>query len=90
MDAALIERAREGDRTALEHLLQEVAPLVRRYGLRMCRHEADAEDVLQDRPSRGRLRALHTRRSCATHLQGRSTACRTSTERCSSFATWRG
>jgi RNA polymerase sigma-70 factor (ECF subfamily) len=48
MDAALIERARAGDRTALEQLLEEIAPLVHRFGLRMCRHAADAEDVLQD------------------------------------------
>lgn len=48
MDATLIERARQGDRAALEELLAQIAPLVHRFGLRMCRHEADAEDVLQD------------------------------------------
>ena len=48
MDPALIDRARAGDRAALETLLQEVAPLVHRFGLRMCRHTQDAEDVFQD------------------------------------------
>lgn len=48
MDAALIERARNGDRAALEQVLEQIAPLVHRFGLRMCRHPADAEDVLQD------------------------------------------
>jgi RNA polymerase sigma-70 factor (ECF subfamily) len=48
MDPSLLARARGGDRTALEQLLQEIAPLVQRFGLRMCRHQADAEDVLQD------------------------------------------
>jgi RNA polymerase sigma-70 factor (ECF subfamily) len=48
MDAALIERAKAGDRAALEQLLEQIAPLVHRFGLRMCRHTADAEDVLQD------------------------------------------
>lgn len=48
MDPALIDRARAGDRAAIESLLQEVAPLVQRFGLRMCRHKQDAEDVFQD------------------------------------------
>jgi RNA polymerase sigma-70 factor (ECF subfamily) len=48
MDADLIARARAGDRAALELLLEQIAPLAHRYGLRMCRHEADAEEVLQD------------------------------------------
>jgi RNA polymerase sigma-70 factor (ECF subfamily) len=48
MDRTLIERAQSGDRRSLERLLEELAPLVHRFGLRMCRHEADAEDVLQD------------------------------------------
>lgn len=45
---ALVERAREGDRDALEALLQAVAPSIHRFGLRMCRNVHDAEDVLQD------------------------------------------
>lgn len=48
MDSSLLERARAGDREALARLLEEVAPLAHRFGLRMCRHAADAEDVLQD------------------------------------------
>jgi RNA polymerase sigma-70 factor (ECF subfamily) len=48
MDPSLIVRAKDGDRAALESLLQDIAPLVQRFGLRMCRHQADAEDVLQD------------------------------------------
>lgn len=45
---ALIQRARAGDRSAMEALLQQVAPAVHRFGMRMCRNEADAQDVLQD------------------------------------------
>jgi RNA polymerase sigma-70 factor, ECF subfamily len=48
MDESLVARAQAGDRAALARLLEEVAPLVHRFGLRMCRHAADAEDVLQD------------------------------------------
>ncbi len=48
MDDALILRAKAGDRVALEDLLAVVAPLVRRFGLRMCKNEHDADDVLQD------------------------------------------
>jgi len=59
MDAALVERARAGDRQALERLLEEIAPQVYRFGRRMCRHEADAEDVLQD-----------TLLAVASHLDG--------------------
>src|SRR5690606_12650078 len=29
-------------------LLEQIAPLVHRFGMHMCRHGADAEDVLQD------------------------------------------
>ncbi len=48
MDESALARAKAGDREALEELLAEVAPLVYRFGSRMCRHEADAEDVVQD------------------------------------------
>jgi len=64
MDPSLIKRAQAGDRSALERVLEEIAPVVHRFGMRMCRHEADAEDVLQD-----------TLLSVATHLkeyEGRS------------------
>ncbi len=46
--AQLVADARRGDRAALEALLSAVAPAVHRFGLRMCRHDADADDVLQD------------------------------------------
>jgi RNA polymerase sigma-70 factor (ECF subfamily) len=60
----LIERARIGDPAAMEELLAKVAPSVHRFGLRMCKNEHDADDVLQD-----------TLLSIATHLrdfEGRS------------------
>lgn len=46
--ASLLERAREGDPRALEALLREVQPQLYRFSMKMCRHTADAEDVLQD------------------------------------------
>jgi RNA polymerase sigma-70 factor (ECF subfamily) len=45
---SLVERARAGDRAALEQLLARVAPSIHRFGLRMCKNPSDAEDVLQD------------------------------------------
>ncbi|HKO93696.1 MAG TPA: sigma-70 family RNA polymerase sigma factor [Polyangiaceae bacterium] len=48
MEPSLIERAKAGERAALEQLLEQLAPLVHRFGVRMCRNEADAEDVLQE------------------------------------------
>jgi RNA polymerase sigma-70 factor (ECF subfamily) len=48
MDEVLLTRARAGDAAAMERLLTEVAPAVHRFGLRMCRHPNDADDVLQD------------------------------------------
>lgn len=45
---ALIERARRGDKIALEELLVQVAPSIHRFGLRMCKNAHDADDVLQD------------------------------------------
>lgn len=44
----LVARAQQGERSALEQLLSQIAPSVHRFGLRMCRNDADAEDVLQD------------------------------------------
>lgn len=44
----LVTRARAGDRAAMERLLASVAPSIKRFAHRMCRHDADAEDVLQD------------------------------------------
>jgi RNA polymerase sigma-70 factor (ECF subfamily) len=44
----LVERARAGDRAAVERLLGEIAPRVRRFGERLCGNAHDADDVLQD------------------------------------------
>src|SRR5690349_6541253 len=44
----LIERARRGERAALEELLASIAPAVQRFGRRMCKNAHDADDVLQD------------------------------------------
>jgi RNA polymerase sigma-70 factor (ECF subfamily) len=55
----LVVKAKSGDRAAMEALLASVAPSLHRFALRMCRHDADAEDTLQD--------ALL---SFATHLDG--------------------
>jgi RNA polymerase sigma-70 factor, ECF subfamily len=46
--AERLARAKAGDRVALEALLGAVAPAIHRFGLRMCKHESDAEDVLQE------------------------------------------
>lgn len=48
MDETLVIRAQSGDRAAMEDLLASVAPSIRRFAMRMCRNEADADDVLQD------------------------------------------
>jgi RNA polymerase sigma-70 factor (ECF subfamily) len=47
-EAALVDRARRGDRAAMEGLLASVAPSIRRFAARMCKNDADADDVLQD------------------------------------------
>src|SRR5579885_812703 len=44
----LLERARQGDTAALEELLAGLAPSIRRFGIRMCKDPALADDVLQD------------------------------------------
>lgn len=46
--AALLYNAQNGDPEALEDLLKAVQPQLYRFSLKMCRHEEDAEDVLQD------------------------------------------
>jgi RNA polymerase sigma-70 factor (ECF subfamily) len=48
MDAATLERARAGERDAMERVLESVAPSIRRFAIGMCKNEADAEDVVQD------------------------------------------
>lgn len=47
-DGELLERARAGDAAALERLLERHQGQVYRFGMKMCRHPEDAEDVLQD------------------------------------------
>jgi len=44
----LVERAKRGDRAAVEKLLEDIAPAVHRFSLRMCKNRHDADDVLQD------------------------------------------
>jgi RNA polymerase sigma-70 factor (ECF subfamily) len=47
-DAALIARVQRGDDAALSQLLSRYAPTVMRFAMKMCRDDADAEDVLQE------------------------------------------
>ncbi len=47
-DVTLLERARHGDRAALEELLSKYEDRVFRFGMRMCRDRDDAKDVVQD------------------------------------------
>jgi RNA polymerase sigma-70 factor (ECF subfamily) len=47
-DSDLLDRAREGDRRALELLLGRHQRRVYRFGLKMCRDPEDAKDVLQE------------------------------------------
>lgn len=47
-DEALLTAARQGDRPALEALLERYQSRIYRYGLRMCGDPEDAKDVLQE------------------------------------------
>jgi RNA polymerase sigma-70 factor (ECF subfamily) len=47
-DQDLIAAARAGDRAALERLLERHQGAVYRFGMKMCREEEDAKDVLQE------------------------------------------
>lgn len=47
-DQELLERARSGQKDALEQLLQRHQSQVYRFGMKMCRDPEDAKDVLQD------------------------------------------
>jgi RNA polymerase sigma-70 factor (ECF subfamily) len=44
----LVTAAKAGDEAALEALLTRYQPNIYRFGMKMCRHPQDAEDVLQD------------------------------------------
>ena len=48
VDHGTVERAQRGDTAAMEDLLESIAPAVQRFGMRMCKNPADADDVLQD------------------------------------------
>jgi RNA polymerase sigma-70 factor (ECF subfamily) len=47
-DQELLEALRSGDTEAVDALVARYEPAVYRFGLRMCRDEEDAKDVLQD------------------------------------------
>ncbi len=47
-DKELLERARTGDRAAVDEILSRHERQIFRYGLRMCGNEEDARDVLQE------------------------------------------
>jgi RNA polymerase sigma-70 factor (ECF subfamily) len=47
-DQELVAAARAGDRAALELLLERFEPRIYRFGMKMCRHPEDAEDILQE------------------------------------------
>lgn len=47
-DAELLEQARNGDRAALESLVERHQAQVYRFGMKMCRDPEDAKEVLQE------------------------------------------
>jgi RNA polymerase sigma-70 factor (ECF subfamily) len=47
-DDPILAAARAGDAAALDALLRQYQPRIYRFGMRMCRDEEDAKDVLQD------------------------------------------
>src|SRR5512133_1197332 len=47
-DEQLIEQVRTGDRRAIETLLERHQSRVFRFGLKMCRDEEDAKEILQE------------------------------------------
>ncbi len=46
----LIDAARHGDRTALERLLAESQPDIRRYAQTQCAGTSEADDAVQETP----------------------------------------
>ncbi len=47
-DAALVASARDGDSAALTALIARYSPKIMRFGMKMCRDEEDAREVMQD------------------------------------------
>jgi len=47
-EVALLDRARGGDPRALDALLTKVAPSVHKFGLKLCRDDDSAQEVLQE------------------------------------------
>ncbi|HEY3351951.1 MAG TPA: sigma-70 family RNA polymerase sigma factor [Polyangia bacterium] len=47
-EQALLDRARQGDRRALDTLLVQLQPSVYKFGLKMCRDDETAREVLQE------------------------------------------
>lgn len=47
-DAELVQRAKQGEPGAVEEILKRHEQRIYRFGLRMCGHEEDARDVLQE------------------------------------------
>jgi RNA polymerase sigma-70 factor (ECF subfamily) len=47
-DQELLAAAQRGDAAAVDKLLERVQPQIYGFGLRMCRHPQDAEDILQE------------------------------------------
>lgn len=47
-ERALVVAAQRGDRAALERLLASIEPRLYRFGVRLCGHRPDAQDVLQE------------------------------------------
>ncbi|MCC6215513.1 MAG: sigma-70 family RNA polymerase sigma factor [Polyangiaceae bacterium] len=47
-DTELLSAARDGDEAALERLLERHQERIFRFGMRMCKHEEDARDVVQE------------------------------------------
>ncbi len=47
-DRALLEAMRRGERDAFDRFVERFAPLILAFGMRMCGHRQDAEDVFQE------------------------------------------
>src|SRR5258708_39453515 len=47
-DAELLEAVRQGDRSAIDEILERHERQIYRFGLRMCGNEDDAREVLQE------------------------------------------